>query len=105
MAPPAHRISKPGYAVTPPSAVRLQTSTIVEGLDVLEDGRAELGPRPPSAAVDELLLQSREEGLGDGVVPTVSFAAHADGDAELLQTRPVIEARVLAPSVGVMQQT
>jgi hypothetical protein len=41
---------------------------VVERLDVLEHRRLELEPRRPAAAVDELLLQSREERLGDGVV-------------------------------------
>jgi hypothetical protein len=40
---------------------------VVERLDVLEHGGLELEPRGPAAAVDELLLQGREESLGDGV--------------------------------------
>jgi hypothetical protein len=40
---------------------------VVERLDVLEHGRLQLEPVRPGAAVDELLLEGREEGLGDGV--------------------------------------
>jgi hypothetical protein len=40
---------------------------VVEDRDVLEDRGAQVGLGWPAAAVDELLLQGREEGLGDGV--------------------------------------
>jgi uncharacterized protein (TIGR04141 family) len=43
------------------------SSAIVEDLDVLEDLTAELGLGRPGAAVDQLLLERREEALGDGV--------------------------------------
>src|SRR5215218_2430926 len=45
---------------------------VVERLDVLEHGGLELEPARPAAAVDELLLERREERLGDGVVVGVS---------------------------------
>src|SRR5207237_6495880 len=54
---------------------------VVEDLDVVEDFGAQLGLRGPSAAVDQLFLQRREEALGDGVVEAVAFAAHRLGDA------------------------
>ena len=41
---------------------------VVERLDVFEHGGLELEPRGPAAAVDEFLLEGREERLGDGVV-------------------------------------
>jgi hypothetical protein len=40
---------------------------VVEDFDVVEALGAELGLRGPGAAVDQLLLQGREEALGDGV--------------------------------------
>jgi hypothetical protein len=40
---------------------------VVERLDVVEDGRGEIASARPGLAVHELLLQSREEALGDGV--------------------------------------
>src|SRR3954451_17471049 len=60
---------------------------VVEDLDVLEDRAAQVGLGWPAAAVDELLLQGREEALGDGVVVAVAAAAHRlrdPGDAGLL---------------------
>jgi hypothetical protein len=40
---------------------------VVEDFDVVEDLGAEFGLGGPGAAVDQLLLQGREEAFGDGV--------------------------------------
>src|SRR5688572_25183667 len=56
---------------------------VVERLDVLEHRGLELEPRWPAAAVDELLLERGEEGLGDGVVVGVAAGAHRDRDPGL----------------------
>jgi hypothetical protein len=45
--------------------------TVVEGLDVVEDGALQLTAGRPGAAADELLLQGGEERLRDGVVKAV----------------------------------
>jgi len=49
-------------------------AAVVEDLDVLEDGRADLGQVGPGAGVDELALEGPEEALGDGVVPAFALA-------------------------------
>ena len=54
---------------------------VVEDFDVVEDLGAELGLGWPGAAVDQLLLQGREEALGDGVIEAVAFASHRLRDA------------------------
>jgi len=41
---------------------------VVEDFDVVEDFGPQLGLGRPGAAVDEFLLERREEALGDGVV-------------------------------------
>jgi hypothetical protein len=46
---------------------------VVEGLDVLEDGGAEIAPGRPGLAVNELLLDRREEALRDGVIEAVAL--------------------------------
>ena len=56
---------------------------VVERLDVLEHGGLELEPVGPGAPVDELLLEGREERLGDGVVVGVAVGAHRDRDPGL----------------------
>src|SRR6266540_1981715 len=54
---------------------------VVQDFDVVEDLGAQLGLCRPGAAVDQLLLQRREEALGDGVVEAVAFASHRLRDA------------------------
>ena len=45
---------------------------VIERLDVLEHGGAQLAPGRPGATVDQLLLQRGEEALGDRVVIRVA---------------------------------
>ena len=52
------------------------SSAIVEDLDVLEDLAAELSLGRPCVTVDQLLLERREEALGDGVIEAVTPRAH-----------------------------
>ena len=54
-------------------------AAVVEDLDVLEDLGAQLGLGRPGAAVDELLLERREEALGDGVVEAVAACCPSIG--------------------------
>lgn len=74
---------------------RMSTLSVVEGLDVVEQGGSQLVPARPSLAADELDLEGGEEGLGDGVVPAVVFTAHADLDAFAGEHVAVEAARVL----------
>ncbi len=73
---------------------------IVEGSDVVVDRRPGFTLRGPRPAVDELGLQRREEAFRDGVVPAVTYAAHAAHDAARGELRPVEVARVLTATVG-----
>src|SRR3954466_11792290 len=63
------------------------TLRVVEDLDVLEDVGARSCSRIEGALAHELLLQRREEALGDGVVPAVALAAHALAHAVGLRIR------------------
>jgi hypothetical protein len=83
----------------------VETLAIVEHLDVIEEGNAQLRVGRPGLAVDELALQRAEEALGDGVVPAVPLAAHADLDAGLGEGLAVGAARVLASAVRMMEQS
>ncbi len=47
----------------------MSTMTIVEDLDVLEDGRPGLLSGRPGLAMEQLGLESGEEALSDGIVP------------------------------------
>ena len=61
---------------------------VVEDLDVLEDFAASVRPRLERVVSDELLLERREEALGDGVVPAVALAAHALAHAVAPEASP-----------------
>jgi hypothetical protein len=61
---------------------RVAADAVVEGFDVLEDLAGEFAPGRPGAAVDEFLLERREERFGGGgVVIAVAFGAHRARDA------------------------
>ena len=68
---------------------------VVERLDVLEHGGLQLEPGRPAAAVDELLLERREERFGDGVVVRVAAGAHRDRDPRVAGGPPERQAHVL----------
>jgi hypothetical protein len=53
---------------------------VVEDFELLEDLGDQLAPSRPRAAVHELLLERREEVLGDGVGIAVALGAHRHGD-------------------------
>ena len=59
----------------------METLTIVEDLDVLEDGLAGSSPGREWLAVDQLGLESREEALIDGVVPALAGPAERPHEA------------------------
>jgi hypothetical protein len=46
-----------------------------------------------------------EERLGDGIVPTGAFAAHAERDAHVCQQRLIRMAGVVASAIGVMHSS
>src|SRR5947209_19621769 len=54
--------------------------TVVEHLDVLDDGCAGFGPGGKVGVVDQLLLQRSKETLHRGIIPAVGLVAHAAGD-------------------------
>jgi hypothetical protein len=71
---------------------------VVEDFDVVEDFGAELGLGGPGVAVDQLLLQGREEAFGDRVIEAVAFASHRlsdPGGAGLLTERETDELTAL----------
>src|SRR4051794_25743987 len=60
---------------------RVSAGGVVEAFDELEDFADQRTAGRPGAPMDELLLQGREEALGDGVVVGAALGAHRDGDA------------------------
>lgn len=58
----------------------VQPPPVVEDLDELEHGSADLSPRGPRLAVDELELEGCEPALGHRVVPALTGPGEALGD-------------------------
>jgi len=56
---------------------RVLAVAVVEGLDVLGDGLTRLADRRPWSAMDEVLLQGREEAFDDGSSSAAESHRHA----------------------------
>ena len=54
----------------------MESGAIVEGLDVIEDGGASLGAGGEAMMIDQFLFEAAKEGLDEGVIVAVAFAAH-----------------------------
>ena len=78
---------------------------VVESLDVVEDGCAQLGFIGPGAAVSEVAFECLEERLADGVVVGAAAAAHRLLDAGESAAAAEGEGDVLRALVGVMHET
>jgi hypothetical protein len=83
----------------------VSSAAVVEGLDVVEDLGAQLSLLGPGAAVDEFLVERREEALGDRVIEAVALAAHRLGDACGAGLLAEGQADELAALIGVPDQT
>src|SRR6266550_9224374 len=78
---------------------------IVPHLDEFKERRAG-GEAGREVDVDqELVFERCEEALDYCVVPAVAPTTHAAGDPMSGQQRAVRRARILAPAIGMMQQT
>ena len=54
----------------------MESGAIVEGLDVIEDGGASLGAGGEAMMIDQFVFEAAKEGLDEGVIVAVGFAAH-----------------------------
>jgi hypothetical protein len=77
---------------------------VVEHLDVLEDGGAEVASARPWLAVHELLLDRREEALSDCVVVTVAPGSHRHGDPGITGLLTEAESDILRSLIAVMNK-
>ncbi len=77
---------------------------VVKDFDELKEGALGLGSGSKMPEIDQLCLQRVVEALHDGVIPAISLSAH--GTPYLMTVQKVLKlfARVLAPTVGVMNQ-
>ena len=79
--------------------------SVVEALDVVEDGRSQFRFVGPGTAIDQVALQGLEERFADGVVVGASAAAHRLLDPGLAAAAAEGERDILRALVGVMNET
>jgi hypothetical protein len=84
---------------------RMTTLEIVEAVDVLADRDGRGCPALHGVDSFQLALERREETLGDGTIPAVSFPARAAFDASGVQGLSVVAARIGAATIGVMYES
>lgn len=82
----------------------VEAPRVVKVLDVRGDSFSCSVECHPGLLQRELLLERPEEGLRDGSVPAVSLAAHAWHRIVLFERRLVGVARVLAATIGVVDE-
>ena len=54
----------------------MESGAVVEGLDVIEDGGTSLGAGGEALMIDQFVFEAAKEGLDEGVIVAVAFAAH-----------------------------
>jgi hypothetical protein len=84
---------------------RMEPDPVIKALHKFKDRLPGLCTRLEANEVNAFPLERSEERLGDGVIPTVAFAAHADRDAHFCKQRLIRMAGVLASSIGVMHSS
>ena len=65
----------------------MEPNSVIEALHELEDRLPGRGPRLETSEINAFALESSEERLGHGVIPTVTFAAHTNRDAHFREHR------------------
>lgn len=83
---------------------RVPSPTVVEHLYVFTYCHACLVAVKPIRTIHKLFFQCSEEGLDHSVVVAAPLRAHAAHDPSTLELLAVTMARVLAPTVGVMDE-
>ena len=78
---------------------------VVEHLDIFEAHVAHLGSRLETFSKDTFVFETVEPAFSRRVVPAVAFATHRTNHFVFSQQRLKGVARVLAPSVRMMNQT
>lgn len=76
---------------------------IVETVDVLEEGIADLAARYPGVPPDQFRLEGFEEGFGSSIVVAVSSPAHGHFEACFTQPLLIIMGTILTATIGVMK--
>ena len=84
---------------------RVKAGSVVEALDVIEDGGGRFIAGGEVAAVDQLMFEGAPERFHGGVVVAVAPAAHGGDAAVLGQRGPIVCTGILASTIRVMKHT
>jgi hypothetical protein len=57
----------------------VKSSAVIEGFDVIEDGRASLGERSEAMMIDQFVLKAAKEAFDKSIVVAVAFSTHGSG--------------------------
>ena len=57
----------------------MESGTVIEDFDVIENRGTSLGKAVEAMMVDELIFEATKERLNKGVVVTVAFSTHGSG--------------------------
>jgi hypothetical protein len=68
---------KIGWALVVKTGV--ESSAVVEGFDVIEDGGTSLREGGEAVVVDQLVFETAKEALNKSVIVAVAFASHGRG--------------------------
>src|SRR5882762_7684600 len=78
--------------------------TVIEHLDVIEDLGARFIAGDESSMVSEFIFEIAEEAFDDGIVVTVSFAAHAGNSADPVEFDLIERTHIGRSAVAVMDK-
>ncbi len=79
----------------------MESGSIIEGFDVVEDGAASFLEGGEALVVDDFIFEAAPEGFDEGVVVAVAFAAHGSEQTMLGEELPVRGTGELHPAIGV----
>ena len=54
----------------------MKSSAVIEGFDVIEDGRASLGERSEAMMIDQFVFEAAKEAFDKGIVVAIAFSTH-----------------------------
>ena len=57
----------------------MKSRAVIEGFDVIEDGRASLGERSEAMMIDQFVFEAAKEAFDKGIVVAIAFSTHGSG--------------------------
>ena len=87
------------------SKTGVESGPVIKGFDVVEDRAPSLGEGGEALVIDHFVFEAAPEGLDEGVVVAVTFAAHGSEEAVLGEDLPVSGAGKLHAAIRVNDES